>query len=93
MEVIAVTENGNDFAVAVLKRHQILDPDFVAKVKRLAGQTRSWSAVSDDYLLDAQTFVAWFRSEKDPKASLLTCLENEHFAWSEKMLVWSDNHG
>jgi len=55
MNVVGVTENGNDFCYAVLKQQAQLDPLFAAAVKKLHG----WEKIEDDELLDAQTFVSW----------------------------------
>lgn len=76
MNVVGITQNGNDFCYAVLKRHDKLDPTFKAAIKKLD----SWDSIDDEELLDAQTFVSWYQ-DSHPKASIEDSLENESFAW------------
>ena len=84
MEVIAVAEHDSDFPVAVLKRHEQLDPEFAAEARKLA----AWGSISDDELLDAQTFMAWIRKKSYyANKPLRECLENEQYAWSDTLTV------
>lgn len=76
MNVIGITQNGNDFCYAVVKQETQLDPKFVAVVKKLDG----WQNIGDDELLDAQTFVSWYQQDR-PDASIEDALNNESFAW------------
>ncbi len=82
MNVVGVTEYGNDFCYAVLKQQETLDPEFAAKVKQFHG----WEDIEDDELLDAQTFVSWYLSSR-PKQSVEDAINNEQFAW-EGLELW-----
>ena len=79
MQVIGITSNDSDYTVAILKRHEDLDPDFAEAVTSLDG----WAGMSEDELLDAQTFVAWYRGRSSGSKSIQDCLENETYAWGE----------
>ena len=80
MQVIGIASNDSDYTVAVLRRHEVLDQKFATEVRSLSG----WERMDDDELLDAQTFVAWYRSKRDSK-TIRDCLENETYAWGDAM--------
>lgn len=77
-KIIAMTQRGEDWAVAAAKLHTELDPTFVAEIKKLRG----WENSTEQDLLETQTFVAWYRKCHDEDASIQDCIENTEYAWA-----------
>lgn len=84
MKVIAVAEYGNDFPVAVVKLQDTLDPEFAKEARGLYG----WKDATSQTLLEAQTFVAWFRKQLGRShQTIQNCLDNEQYAWSDTLEI------
>lgn len=77
MSVVIVT-NSDGCCVAAIQAYKILDPEFAAQAREIHG----WEDAEDEVLLEAQSFVAWFRCHH-PKYRLLSdCLNNDMYDWS-----------
>ena len=84
MKVIAITERGEQFAVAVLKLHEIPLLGFQAEVRFIKG----WEKLTDEQLLGAQTLYTWIRNKPFyANKSVRDCLENDQYTWSDSMDV------
>lgn len=86
MEVIAITENGEDFAVAVIGAPKGVDIEFAKEARSLP----SWVSLTDDECRAAYAFVQWLRQTHKSYADkpLVDCLENESYAWTDCLDVY-----
>lgn len=76
MKVIAIVVD--DHCYAVVKLHEELCSVFCVEIKQLS----AWSGLTDDELLEVQTFVAWLRTDESyDEMCLEDCLDAE-YTWN-----------